>query len=151
MLLHGHLTFAKPAKISHSIFANVQANSRFAMVRMASGNPDTIAQVAIFFFFFGLILLISNMIIHRSFTGPYSSLISQCPRTGKFRCVCKFISDSIQMHRNPPPPPPPPNISQMRIFILLRNNGWKYSRCHYNAVQYCTQHCSHTHNWLIQF
>ena len=40
MLLHGHLTFAKPAKISHSIFANVQANSRFAMVRMASGNPD---------------------------------------------------------------------------------------------------------------
>ena len=39
MLLHGHLTFAKPAKISHSIFANVQANSRFAMVRMASGNP----------------------------------------------------------------------------------------------------------------
>ena len=39
MLLHGHLTFAKPAKIGHSIFANVQANSRFAMVRMASGNP----------------------------------------------------------------------------------------------------------------
>ena len=40
MLLHGHLTFAKPAKISHSIFANVQAISRFAMVRMASGNPS---------------------------------------------------------------------------------------------------------------
>ena len=40
MLLHGHLTFAKPAKISHSIFANIQANTRFAMVRMASGNPE---------------------------------------------------------------------------------------------------------------
>ena len=44
MLLHGHLTFAKPAKISHSIFANVQANSRFAMVRMASGNPALIRK-----------------------------------------------------------------------------------------------------------
>ena len=40
LLLHGHLTFAKPAKISHSVFANVQANSRFAMVWMASENPD---------------------------------------------------------------------------------------------------------------
>ena len=40
MLLHGRLTFAKPAKISHSIFANVQANSRLSMVRMASGNPE---------------------------------------------------------------------------------------------------------------
>ena len=46
MLLHGHLTFAKPAKISHSIFANVQANSRFAMVRMASGNPELVQEMA---------------------------------------------------------------------------------------------------------
>ena len=46
---------------------------------------------------FSLILLILNMIIHKSFTGSTQFLAANVKRTGKFGCVCANM-DILMKH-----------------------------------------------------